>query len=80
MDITIVDAKSEWGGFTVTIAGETDEGDVTSRLGLGNINGEFPSEESAKQALVQFLELCANTYETHKLEFERDENNDLIMT
>ena len=82
MDITIID--EERGGFAVTIACETDEGRVIANLQskssseYGGVGG-FSSEDSAKQAVAQFLEICANTYETSKLEFERDENHDLVM-
>ena len=80
MDVTIVD--EERGGFAVYIACETDEGRVVANLNSSSEYsgvGGFSYEEEAQQALVQFLEICANTYETSKLEFERNENHDLVM-
>ena len=81
MDVTIVD--EERGLFRVYITAEVDECEVIADLQVKSTysgNGGFPDEDIAKQAVVQFLELCANTYETYKMEFERDENDNLVMS
>ena len=80
MDVVIID--EERGLLKVYITAEVDECEVVADLQVKSTysgNGGFPDEDTAKQAIVQFLELCANTYETYKLEFERDENGNLVM-